>query len=290
MNTVITRMPLTNEIPALRGIWAKVFGSIGEDSFFRHYYNPELCVVAECKSLPVAVGYLIPSGSLVYGGKSLQCAMIYSVATLPEFRGMGYGTAVVRKMISLATELDYPAVVLCPSTDELFEYYSTRTNLQDWFYVNEQIMEKIPVASSVSLPVEISADEYKSLRDDLLKESVHIRHDLSAVEYQALLCKELGGGLYRVGDACAIVECQPDGAVWIKELLTPGSVNDSSSGSISADSMASIAREYPSHKYIVRQPSMNNNSRRFGMLALKTGVRSIFCVGSQAPWYGMAFD
>jgi len=294
MNTVTARSPRKEEIPVLRGIWKEIFGSIGEESFFQHYYNPGLCVLAEFKGTPAATGYLIPFSDILYDGKALRCAMIYSVATLPEYRGKGLGTTVVRSLIDLAHETGFPAVVLCPNSDELFEYYSTRTGLRDWFFVNEQLINKEHVNTGGALAVEISINEYLCQRDELLKGTVHIRHDPNALEYQASLCKELGGGLFRIGDGCAVVECQPDGAVWIKELLTPEIKTDNNiSNPEINDSVAAIARKFPACEYVIRQPSLIGKGRRFGMLALPGSFDDGFGTvykGSYAPWYGMAFD
>jgi len=291
MSKVITRRPEPEETPTLRDIWKRVFGIIGEESFFQHFYNNDLCIVAENDGVPAASGYLFPFGHLQCGTDLLPCSMIYSIATLPEHRGMGLGAAVVNGLIEKAKELDYSVVVLCPSDDGLFEYYSSRTGFIDWFYTHEQIINEAPVYDSHHILNEIPAVEYLEMREKLLDGSIHIKHDLPSLEYQAMLCRELGGGLFRIGDSCAVVEQQPDGSVWVKELLVPPELNDTVSSDPSCSKlMASIADHFSANKYIVRHPAQTGNGRRFGMLThLKDFEAKIF-LSKNYPWYGLAFD
>jgi GNAT superfamily N-acetyltransferase len=297
MSEVITRNPRADEILSLRKIWSSVFGDIGIDAFFQQLYDPGLCIIADVDGSPAAMGYLIPSGEIVSGvnNKSstgpVKCAMIYAVATLPKHRGLGLGTFVVRRLISLAHESGYAAVVLCPSDDGLFEYYNEHTGMRDWFYINEQVIEHKYSGIATVDPVKLSAVDYLQIRESLLKGIVHIKHNLQAFEYQAMICSELGGGLFRIGDSCAIVERQPDGAVWLKELLTTREkTSDSSIGKIVITELASIARMFPAEEYTVRYPSLSGEGRRFGMIELDNTTlfdneKLVF-----SPWYGVAFD
>jgi len=291
MSEIIVRKPYISEIPALYDIWITVFGSIGLESFFKHFFDLKLCIIAEFNNSPAAMGYIIPAGDLIYDGESIRCAMIYSIATLPDSRSMGLGAAVVLSLISLANELGYPAVVLCPSEDSLFEYYKSFTGLCDWFYVNERIIHESSIDANPARITEISVNEYFSLREKLLDGIVHIKQDLRILEYQALLCLELGGGLFRIGDSCAVVEYQTDCTLWVKELLTPeGIIDDLVSDSYAVQTMASIMKKFPAREYLVRSPSQINKGRRFGMLVIHENSYNALYESTTAPWFGMAFD
>jgi len=302
-NQIITRSPHDYEISALRDIWCNVFGNIGVDMFFKLLFNAKHCIVSLVRDTPAAMGYLVPAGDIYFKQATLKCAMIYSIATLPKYRGFGLGTAVVRSLINLANELDYDAVVLCPSNDELFEYYSGKTKMCDWFYVDEITFVQVPSGKNIKTLVQISASEYHSYRKNLLSGVLHIDSGLHIFEYQAALCSELGGGLFLIDDCCAVVECQPNGEVWVKELLMPVIGAD---GFISspkhedyADIAASIAINFPAEKYIVRKPAQIGRQigrqRRFGMLTFLEKPPPSICGGGIreadfAPWYGLAFD
>lgn len=286
---IITRQPRTEEMPALRQIWKEVFGSGDVDIFFSFYLDYAKCITALHEDTPVSAGYFIPVGSISCGGLAVPCAMIYAVATKPEHRNHGYGSAVVRELTASAKAAGYPAVVLCPSDDDLFSYYSANTELREWFYAR---------AISYTLPPQtecgrarlsrISAEEYQALRNSLLEENPHIALDLRAIEYQDLLCKHYGGGLYWVssagGDSCAVVEMASGGLVCIKELLT-STTNES-------DIISAVAAAYPALRYNVRSPVCSRTAacKRFGMLAIHDDFFGRLDMENDFPWYGLAFD
>ena len=291
MSACVLRSPSAVEKPQLYNIWDTVFGSIGRDSFFDCFYNEDLCVITEFEGAVAAVGYLIPTGELLHGSISVPCAMIYSVATLPVYRGMGFGTAVVRELIRSANKLGFPAVVLCPTNDDLFGFYSKRTGMSDFFYIGEKVVKRgqaggDPVGlkefKELKELKEVSANEYILLRENLLDGSLHIKQDIKIFEYQFMVSGELGGGLFRFGDSCAVVEVQEDGAVWIKELLTSGTDSD--------DFVSAIAARFPADDYTIRFPSSYDQGRRFGMLDLQDEIFSDLSKITPAPWYGMALD
>jgi len=301
MSEVIIRNPLINELPALRNTWKNIFGSIGEESFFSHYYDPQLCMIAAIDNIPAAVGYLIPFGNLLYNGESIPCAMIYSIATLPDYRNMGLGSSVVRELIRLGCDTGYPVSVLCPLEDSLFNYYSKRTGFHDWFYINERIIKVEDIKNNSALQndlimtqvIEISIEEYISIRENLLIGTTHIKHDINALKYQSLLCKELGGGFYKIGNCCAVIECQTNGVVWVKELLTSEIIKDDFDNHRTENIViSSIKRAFPADEYIIRTPVKVNQGRRFGMIAYSEDIKNMLnnTDSPAAPWYGMAFD
>ena len=305
------RKPLIQELPSLRKVWETVFASADGAIFFDYYFDSNLSLVAAQDDV-LATGYLLPAGNLIYGENcenTIPCAMIYAIATLPEYRRRGYAAAIVQNLITAGRAAGYPAIVLCPSEDSLFKYYSANTELFDFFFTNEQRYKKIPPESGKTHISKISADEYCKHRRALLKDTPHIDLERRAIEYQRLLCDLFGGGLYRIdsphGASYAVVEKQA-GSTLIKELLTPDGGE--------ADALSAVAAKFPASEYIVRTPAQNhphiNNAkqnpnessiRRFGMLA--TPLAGLYCSTptqnnvpgncvpkNYTPWYGLAFD
>jgi len=291
---VITRKPRECELSVLGEIWHKVFGSVGAKSFFDTLYNIEHTIIAQHEDKPVAMGYIVPTGDYVCREHTLPCAMLYGIATVPEHRGHGHGAAVVNELIETAFNIGFEAVVLCPSEDSLFEYYNNKSKLCDWFYIKELELSFPIVAHSTNklYSTEISPDEYIKHREKLLNNIPHLEHNLRTIEYQKKLCDELGGGLYKIGDACAIIEVQPDETVWVKELLT---LNDDIS-----DLITCITTQFEASQYIIRLPAEKENSVmnaagidavcRFGMLALKDDTLINIDDCAFLPWYGPGFD
>ena len=320
MDTTI-RKPLIDETDALLHIWKTVFDDGGESTFFDYYYDPELCLVSSVGDVPVAAGYLIPTGNLIHNEISFPCAMIYGVATLPEFRNLGFAAAIVRKLTCDGFEAGFPVIALCPSGDSMFEFYSSHTEFRDWFYIQEHRYCTASESPPVSQLVEMPPGDYGRLRETFLSDIPHIEPDIRALSYQKSLCGEFGGGLFQIdtsgGISCATIERQNDGAVWVKELLTPGGVT--------SDILQTIASGFPAEEYIVRTPSRFCNSQfiicnskmcgspqtdqknnilfnhfdgkdveckiqRFGMLASTVNLPGKLSSNSAHPWFGFAFD
>lgn len=294
MRDVILRNPDENEISKLKALWSEVFSSVGMDAFFNNLYENELCNAVFSGKELCAMGYLVPMGKLLCDGEALDCAMIYSVATAPLHRGKGYAKAVVDELVINARDLGYPVVVLLPSDDALFDFYRKNNGFEDWFYTNEQIYTKagLPELHGKKIFLEnISTEDYLRMRESLLSEHTYIKQDVRILEYQRLICDEMGGGLYRIGDSCAVLEVQDDLSVFVKELLSP---EDNHS-----DVVGAIADAYPSQHYIVRTPATYGNRMRLGMIKREKKVPAesapVAPAGSPAPsaplpWYGLALD
>ena len=291
------RHACTGDDLAIKNIWKTVFDDSDEDIdlFFKHFSSRVKTLVADNGSGPVAMGHLVPIGNyLPYGNISegtvrVSCAMIYAVATLPEFRGQGNGASVVRELIDMGHKSGYKALVLCPSEDSLFGFYGKRTKLRDWFYINEKVHKKPFASSRINNIHHIEETKYNKLREKLLSAVPHIEYDTHILSYQILLSSQFGGGLFTVdtpsGPAAAVVERQSNGAVWINELLAPAEYEN--------DVVSLIADRFPALEYVVRSPALSviagSGARRYGMLALADHILPDAVTNGVLPWYGLAF-
>jgi len=288
MKKIHTRWARFDEEHVLRHIWEKVFRSADDELFFRNYFEQSMCLTALFDDEPAAAGYLLPVGNYRFGERKIPCAMIYAVATLPEHRRQGYGSEVVRELLSAGHRAGFPVIVICPSSDGLFEYYSKHSGFRDWFYLSElSYRSPLPVTACAGI-TEIDASEYMLLRDAALVGIPHIEMDKQSLEYQILLSKQYGGGLYHFattnGAACAVVEVSQEGIVWIKEFL---SHRDSQN-----EVLAAIANHWPATEYCVRFPAQGPGPgvRRFGMISALNGFFDSLLAENVYPWYGLAFD
>jgi len=318
---ITTRRPQPCETGSLRHIWNTVFGDDGESSFFDYYFDPDMCVAAIAGGIPVAAGYLLPAGGIASGGALAPCAMIYGVATLPEYRSLGCGAAIVRDLLSIGRDAGFAAAALCPSNDSLFGFYSSRSAFREWFYVAERKYDGLPVSVNRVSPAEVPPLSYGRIRESLLMGIPHIVADERALRYQSVLCHEFGGGLFRIdtqsGVSCAVVEKGRSGALLVKELLAP-------CGS-ETDALYSLASAFPSKGYVVRTPVRSNKPnptdhdpkpagsdvqahekmsgchhlygddasstvRRFGMVSAPDDLLCTQNATGFAPWFGLAFD
>jgi len=311
MSGIITRLSREPDSPALRFIWRTVFGKADEDLFFGFDFSDSLCIIAEHDHIPAGAGYLLPAGNLLYGGASVPCAMIYGVAVLPEHRNHGIGINVVNELIKAGWDAGYTAIVTCPSEDSLFGYYKAHAGFNDWFYTTEEIYTKVPDTVGQSRITESPPGEYAQLRERLLEVTPHIEVTPGFLDYQKVLSREYGGGLFRIdtlyGVCCAIVERQPDSSVWVKELLYPDTTENAwSETDFAADKdltitanaknavLSAIASVIPSSRTIVRSPVRHSTNkaliRRFGMLTAQADMCGSDGAETALPWYGPAFD
>ncbi|MCL2222168.1 MAG: GNAT family N-acetyltransferase [Oscillospiraceae bacterium] len=312
MKDVVLRSPTDDDAGKLKALWSAVFSSVGMDSFFNILYDKELCSTVFRGNELCAMAYLVPTGELTCAGETLRAAMIYAVATVPEHRGKGYGKAVVDELSHQAHSLGFPVVVLAPSDDSLFSYYLNNNLFSEWFYIDELIYPREVISALLRAKAacnefsdaglrleEISAFQYSKLRTSLLSGHTYIKQSDSIIEYQNRLCNEVGGGFYRFGDSCAIVEISDDSSVCVKEFLPQ---SDSAPTIYRQhyvyDMITAIAEKYPADTYIVRTPASretgseitNRLTRRFGMIKADKRSSPGIVHGELLPWYGLALD
>lgn len=289
----ITRLATNQDVPHLKSLWKTVFGDEDSDidHFFSTYFSPELTVVIHDHTKPVSVAYILPVGQLVLtDGERLECAMIYAIATLPEYRGHGYGEAVTREAEELAVQKGFPAVVLKPADDGLFDFYTKRSAFREFFdafvaeFADTELLSYDP-RYTVS---PVFPSEYRCLRQNVLDGSTFIDMDERSLSYQFYLSAKSGGGLYALlyegkSAGCAVIE-QDEGVVRIKELLLSGCWR-------MIDAVSALAQLLPAKKYEVRSLSDFGNPekgdyRRIAMISRRPDISSV----NTAKWYGLAFD
>ena len=129
---------------ALKALWREVFGDtdVYIDTFFRELYRPGMASVVEEDGKIVAAAYAVPFGAVRY---------IFAVATKPEYRGRGYGRAVV-----LAAAGGEPAY-LCPAS----------ATLRCWYALTMRA-KTVSYRSNAPLPTvcrKITAEEFRARRE-----------------------------------------------------------------------------------------------------------------------------
>lgn len=289
------------DVPQLKALWKTVFGDDDDDidQFFSTWFSPALTIVMRDGTKPVAAAYILPVGQLVlrdehgHEGTRLDCAMVYAIATLPVYRGNGYGEMVTRAAAELAAKTGYPAVVLKPADDGLFTFYTERSAFREFFGAFVSTFtdtDLTPLDPYYSL-APVSPLEYRQLRQKLLEDATFIDMDERGLSYQLYLSARSGGGLYalqRDGQCvgCAVIEPE-DGIVQVKELHLVDTCR-------MIDAVSAIAQVIPSEKYTVRSLAAygtleKGGYHRFGMIATVTGHPDISSVHT-AKWYGLAFD
>ncbi len=281
------------DAPALKALWKTVFGDPDSniELFFDLYFSPERTRVVKDGKTPVSAAYILPAGSFALpDGMRTNCAMLYAIATLPGYKGRGFGSAVTESAAAHALEGSYSAVVLKPADAGLFKYYEKRLGFLPFFEAVETTYDsdQLPAANPGFYLSPADPGEYRRVRQILLNSCIYIDIDERALSYQQQLCRASGGDLYIIKHGgndigCAAVEPEA-GSVHVKELLL-------SNGAQTKDAVRLLAGHHPANRYIVRYPTnvCPENSRPFGMILPIAG-----CLNSDsmhyAKWYGPAFD
>lgn len=106
---------------------------------------------------------------------------------------------------------------MVPGEESLFRFYQA-LGYEVGFSNREQVISR-GVSSDALLPVTpCSLEEYQRIRSRFLQGRRWIRYPKKNAAWQECLCQSSGGGLYRVGDGIAAVDCW-SGSVMVKELL-----------------------------------------------------------------------
>lgn len=296
MPDVSIRLSRPGDEEDLKHIWKCAFGDEDEyiNTFFDKLYVPGMAMVLEYDGIIVSAIYNIPMGGIVLpDGEKLSCAITYALGTPPQYRGRGYGIAVMKAGIEYSNNLGYVCNAQCPAGDSLFPYYNQRVGYLDCFYVREAEIEKskLPPIKAEWTIAKAEPLEYNRLRNAHLKGSFYLEFDEKGISYQEALCNNAGGGLYRLeldGDlGLAGIEMLENGKVFIKELLLP-------EGRL-MDGIALIASRYPADTYIARTPSgkgliLGGGVRRFAMIMPIEGREDISFGREAGAYFGFAYD
>lgn len=193
-------------VPALKQIWRVCFGDAEEqiDFYFSERFCPENTLVALEKEHPAAMLTLLPA-ELVLNGEPCPVRYIYAVATLPARRGAGYSTLLLEYANRWVREQGGALTLLAPAGEALFSFYEKRGYTPSFFIKTAEFRAETPAACNF---LEITAQEYKKLRDARFAGEGFLCWDETAIDY-ALRENRLNGGfsckiLSEYGQAAAL--------------------------------------------------------------------------------------
>lgn len=286
---ITIRQAGARDIPGLKVLWKKAFRDSDSyiDGFFSHVYADGMAFIGDCGGRVVSSAYLLPIGWLHAPGKSpVRCSVTYSVATLPEFRGMGLGAELTKH----ASNASKGIITICPAEDSLFEFYRNVAGFEDYFYCSHAAFSPDGFSAPAdSVTVEKTDwQQYSKAREKLLADTVHIEFSGRFLSYQQYLSEESGGGLFLIRRdgcvCCAAVEMAEDGVAVVKELLAPPDMEH--------EVLSALHGLINAELYHVRTPAGKENlseSKHFAMLrspfSIKSGSKTV-----KMPWFGFAFD
>lgn len=244
MHDYIIRSFAPEDKPALKALWQTVFGDSEAyiDGFFDRFLTPGGCMVAEADGKVVSAMYIIPGMTAYpYRKNTLSAGYTYALATLPEYRRRGIGTAVYKAASDAALKGADAACVL-PAESGLYPFYESASGAKTFSAVREARFQKSELAGvSPCMASRVPALKYAGMREMLLGGMPHVTFPAALFD----LMEESGTDFFVLADGLAAAETQ-DGVCRITELLVPD-----------GDGMAAIAavaRWCAAEEYIVRSP------------------------------------
>ena len=203
------------DIPALTALWHEVFGDSEEfvSGFLRLLPEMGTGAVAELEGTVVGAAYAITG--LMLGGTPV--GYIYAVAVSENARHRGIGEAVTQMARKLAIERGAGIVCTLPAEAGLYAWYERIIGTQHRLrrHVTELICK--PVCALYPL----SAGEYMAKRENLLAGKPHLVPCNAAMEFEDVLCRTYGGGLFGGEHGiCAVL--RDGGTAYFHELIADG--------------------------------------------------------------------
>jgi len=219
------RLSRPGDEPALQHLWQAAFGDLPAtiEGFFSHLYQPGDAVVwAEEGTIASAI-YLLDAGVLSQpGGRLLRASYAYALATLPDYRSRGLGTAVTKAAIRRSAELGFDCNLICPAEEALFAYY-IRLGYDGKISIAEGTLSRCSLSDHIRISKIMSTNfpVYFRLRQTCLPPSA-LTYPERFLQYMAFRCESSGGGLYRLEvegqTGCAAVE-RSDHQLFVREIL-----------------------------------------------------------------------
>ncbi|MDD3168368.1 MAG: GNAT family N-acetyltransferase [Eubacteriales bacterium] len=283
------------DLKELKEIWKLAFGD--EDRFINLYFqsrdwSSETAVLLVDGRI-VSMQTVIPVHLIGEDGGKSSAAMLYAVATHPDFQKRGFADQLIGFSNQTLLSEGISITVLVPATEELFRFYGKR-GYHKGFYIREAVLSRADIEalagrdSSCCRISSIEAAEYNLLRKRLLRGQPYLDYREEELSFQKKLARMSGADLYvlELGgtEGCAYAERISQEEVIVKELLLP-------EHSLSA-AVCRISALLPAEKYTVRTPphcgeALGGMVRPFGMLRMNSRND---CPSGLQSYLGIAYD
>lgn len=180
-------------------------------AFFDHLYPNCETLLSVDDGCIAAMATLIPCQVIQPGSTPRAALYLYSLTTLPAFRGRGHA----QRLLNAAQE-KCRSVFLHAADDSLFRMYASR----GWRSMMHVCWQNEPAAKPRSSIVPQSGHDYLALREGLLQAAPHIAWNESTGRFLHDLLCGYGGGLYASNGAiAAVIDRTDDGCLYLAEAL-----------------------------------------------------------------------
>ena len=183
------RIAQQKDIPVLSEIWSQAFADSKSyiDFFMKKRFSSCVSLVNETQERISSALYLLP-GELMIEGNAHKAVYLYAAATIPEDRGKGYMSALLKQAEQTAAERGAEFIALVPGDEKLFDFYSKR-GYSTAFSVREITMNKEKINSAENVGYRFSYGilpdfgALYSLRSKVLGDTVYFSWSEDALKY-----------------------------------------------------------------------------------------------------------
>lgn len=179
-------------------------------AFFEHVYPFSDTLLSLEGGEIAAMATLIPCEIIVKGQERQKALYLYSLTTLPAFRGHGHARAILDAVKQKCTR-----VFLHAADDSLFAMYK-RLGWRDMMHAR---YTEMPPAIPQTVFQELSGEEYYRIRELALKNTPHIRWNKRTCCFLHDLLSAYGGGLYTAQESVIAVQEEKDGILYLGEAF-----------------------------------------------------------------------
>lgn len=284
---VLFRPARPSETAAQKELWRLAFGD--SEAYINYFFDccgphAQSMVLEEDGELRGAT-QLLPLSLRGADGKRYRCAYVYGVCIHPEHQGQGLGRAMASYADFYLQEKGFDCAVTVPADEGLHRFYALQGFGECFRHRQFQVEGRGLAVRAGSSVRRCGGAEYALLREELLKNTLHVSYSEELLNYQWGLCENSGGGLFVLqvegGLGCACVEGMPDGGAMVKELLLPPGLEETG--------VAVLASELGERSYTVRVP--DSGGTPFGMLRwYRNDIAFDWDWVNTSGYLGLAFD
>ncbi|MBP5272322.1 MAG: GNAT family N-acetyltransferase [Clostridia bacterium] len=225
------------DIEMLTALWSSSFGD--PEPLIRNFLtvvaSNENTVVYREDGRVVSCAFLIPA-TLHIGRDTYRAYYFYAAATLPDERRQGYMEQVIRFSRSLCEERGIDFLVLVPTNNDLYQYFS-RFGFRANFYLKTTEMDRGQLTAlaekmvsgdgeEAAVPVAFAPTEMQAIREQALAAGSWLEFDRSTLQYLFFDHVFRGGKTLLLPDGYALYELSEDDSgervLKVRELCSVG--------------------------------------------------------------------
>ena len=272
---------------ACKALWQAAFGDTDAyiENYYVNQYAPEKVLLLRDEDGPASMLALFDLEQQWGDGGTTRAAYLYALATHPRARGKGYAGFLLAYTDFYLQSRAVPFLSTVPAEPSLQQFFAGH-GFQPCHPVDEYrgpVPAGLPAGGRAA---GVTGEEYRALREALLKGTAHAAYPADYLEYQSKVCALSGGGLYRVdtpaGPACAVAFREGD-VLDVRELLAPAGQQ----GFV----LAALGLLFPAAECAVRTPAGRGEfpgtyTRTFGMAKRVPGADTRL----EQSYFALAFD